>query len=71
MAVTGQTGDARAAVDALIGVDVELRFGFKSGFVFSGMNAVYRANVHACGVLGSDARLGDYISHRAFSWDER
>jgi len=35
------------------------------GFVLARVDAVHRAHVHTGGVLGADARFGDYISHSA------
>jgi len=57
---------ARAAVDALVGVDEELESRFKTGLVFTRVNAVNRANVDAGSVLNVDAWLGDHICHWAF-----
>src|SRR6266700_7931757 len=48
--------DAGAAVDALIGIDV-VHVG-----VVVGVDAVDRADLHAGGVLDTDAGLGDHIS---------
>src|SRR5439155_21902749 len=31
--------------------------------VFARMNAVHRADIHARGVFGADARLGNHVSH--------
>jgi hypothetical protein len=36
--------------------------------VFARVDTVHRAHVHAGGVLGADARFGDYISHFGFSF---
>src|ERR1700730_9558321 len=51
-------GLAGAAVDALFRVDVKL------GVFISAVDAVDRADIDAGLVLGTDARLGDYVSHR-------
>src|SRR3712207_521321 len=48
---------ARAAVDALVGIYVELRV------VVGGMDAVDGADVHTGRVLDADARLGDDVGH--------
>src|SRR5579863_8119394 len=54
---------AGAAVDTLHGADVELRFGLEFGFVFTRVDAIDGADVDACGVLGTDAGLSDYVRH--------
>src|SRR5690606_41741267 len=48
---------ARAAVDALVRVDVVL--------VLTLIYAVHRANLDAARILGPDARLGDDVRHSA------
>ncbi len=70
----GTLGDARAAVDALIGIDEHLDAG-EAGAAFAFRNrsqlverdgandAVAGADVDACGVTGSDALLGDDVGH--------
>jgi hypothetical protein len=35
----------------------------KFGFILLGMNAVYRANVHAGGILGANAGFGNDVGH--------
>lgn len=62
----GANGDASAAVDALIGIDVKLLRGLELGLVFSRVNAIHGANVDARAVFCSDARLGNYVSHSEF-----
>lgn len=54
---------AGPAVDALFGIDVKLRYNRILNFVLSWMNTVTWANVNARGILGTDARLGDYVGH--------
>jgi hypothetical protein len=54
---------ARAAVDALIGVNVEQVHAVKRGFVFARMDAVYRTYVHAGRVLSPYAGFSDNIRH--------
>src|SRR6267378_1211880 len=61
----GADGNASATIDAFGRVNIELRFGLERRFVFAGMDAVHRANVHARGVFCADARLGNHISHSA------
>jgi hypothetical protein len=53
--------NAGAAIDATIGVDINLCRRLKLGLVFFGMDAVGRADVHAKFVF--DASVGDYIRH--------
>jgi hypothetical protein len=54
---------ARAAVDALVGVNVQHLGRLKLGFVLAWMNAVDRTDIDARGVLGADARFADDIRH--------
>src|SRR5450755_4647013 len=54
---------AGAAVDALVGMNVEHLGRFKRRFVLPGMDAVHRADVHAGGILGPDAWLANDIRH--------
>jgi hypothetical protein len=53
--------DAGATVNAIYGVDVELRGLRKLGFIFPRMNAINRANLNAFLILG--ATFNDYICH--------
>src|SRR6185436_6891219 len=55
--------DARVAVDALLGVDVELLDAVVVGLVRRRVDAVHRAHLDAGVVLGADARLRDDIGH--------
>src|SRR5258708_26567857 len=55
--VDGTGVDARAAVDALVRVDVVHRRGVV------GVDAVHRTYLHASGVLDSDAGLHDDVCH--------
>src|SRR3990170_2319819 len=57
-------GDAGAAVDALLRVDVEHRLLLKVGLILAGMDAVHRADIDAGGVLGSDAGLSNHVGHK-------
>jgi hypothetical protein len=59
----GAFGYARAAVNAGIGVNVQLKRSGKTFFVFAQVNAVHGANVHTCGVFGGNARFCDCKSH--------
>src|SRR5882724_7478039 len=51
-------GHAGPAVDALVGVDVEL--------VFPLVDAVHRTHVHAPPVFDADTRFGDHVRHGLF-----
>src|SRR6516165_340513 len=59
----GTDRDAGAAVDTLDRIDVQHGFGRIGRFVFARVDAVHRANINTGGVLGVDARFGNYISH--------
>jgi len=54
---------AGAAVDALVRIDVQLLNAFKLRFILFGMNAVHRADIHTGSVFGTNARLGNNVSH--------
>src|SRR6476469_9260551 len=54
---------ARAAVDALLRVDVEHRHRRELRLVLARMDAVDRADIDARGVFGADARIGDDEGH--------
>src|SRR3989304_2879303 len=58
---------ARAAVDAGLGVDIELLRSLESLFVLRGMDAVHGTNLDAGGVLRADAGLGDDVGHLSLS----
>src|SRR5690349_25027652 len=55
--------DAGTAVNAFIGIDVKLRCGRKLTFVFSWMNTITRADVHARSILCAHTRFGNYVCH--------
>src|SRR5262249_49345637 len=57
--------DASIAVDALFGIDKELLHIGEAGLVFSRVNAIDRADLHAREVLQIDAWFGDHIGHVA------
>jgi hypothetical protein len=59
----GTSGLAGAAIDALVGIDIELDGLGESRFVFARMDAVHRADVDACSVFGVDAGFGNDIRH--------
>ena len=60
----GWTGRlARAAVDALAGIDEEMIDILILLFMRGGMDTIDGANLDARRILGTDTRLGDYISH--------
>jgi hypothetical protein len=67
----GANGNARAAVDAFIRMNIELLFGLEARFVLARVNAIHRADIHAGSVFRSNARLRDYIRHFKFSSIER
>src|SRR5215831_1752829 len=56
---------ACTAINAFRWIDVKLSHAFVFWLVFAGVDAVHRAHVHTGGVLGADARFGDYVSHSA------
>ena len=53
--------DARAAVDALVGMNVEHLGGVERRLVFPRMNAIHRAHVNARGVFRADTRFRDDV----------
>ena len=55
--------DARSAIDAFRGMDIQLCFALEIGFILARMYAVYRTDIHAGGVFCADSRLGDHVSH--------
>jgi hypothetical protein len=62
-------GDAGAAIDADGGIDIELSYLVEGraavivGAAFCGVDAIYRADVHARGVFRADAGFCDYECH--------
>jgi hypothetical protein len=62
-------GLTRAAIDALIRIDVEMVNGLEIRLILARMNAIYRANVNARGVFCADAWFTNNInSHYSFSF---
>src|SRR6267154_700425 len=59
----GTDRDAGATIDAFGRINIELFFVFKLRLVLAGMDAIDRADVHTCGVLGADAGFGNHVSH--------
>src|SRR5215203_6191109 len=55
------------AIDALCRMNIEHRRLLEFGFVLAWVDAVHRADVNAGGVLGVDARVRNYKSHRVLS----
>jgi len=55
-----------AAIDALHRIDVQHLFCRKRGRIFLRMNAIYRASIHAGGVLRVNARFCNYVCHRVY-----
>ena len=58
---------AGAAIDALVGMNIEHLDRRKRRFVLPGMNTVDRTDVHARGILGADAWLANDIRHGGYS----
>src|SRR5271167_1771185 len=63
--IRSASGNAGAAIDTTLGVDIHLSRGLKSRLVFLGMNAVGRADFYAELVL--DAGVSDHVRHGWFS----
>jgi hypothetical protein len=63
----GTNGLACAAINALIGIYVELHRVCKSLLILPWVNAVHRANINAGSVLNIDAGFGNYIGHKISS----
>ena len=55
--------NARAAVDALDWINVELRGFRKCGFIFFRMDAVNRARIHTRGIFRPNAGLCNNVCH--------
>ena len=51
MALTGHSGWAGAAIDAVIRIDEELLDGRVGGLILGRVNAIHRADGHTCGGL--------------------
>src|SRR5687768_16269008 len=66
--VNGAGLDARVAVDALVGIDIELLCGVVARLVRRGMDAVDRAHLDAGVVLDANAWFGDHIGHGSSLW---
>src|SRR5229473_3139060 len=62
--------DASAAVDALHRIDVQHLLCSVFFTVLFGMDAIHRTSVHTGGVLGSNTRFCNYISHRVICLPE-
>src|SRR5215203_2741905 len=65
--IDGARLDAGVAVDALLGVDVELLDLVVVGLVRRRVDAIDRAHLDARVVLGPDAGLRDHVGHGRFS----
>src|SRR5206468_11841764 len=63
----GTCWHARAAVDALLGVNVQHRRLLELGLVLARVDAIHRADVDAGRVLRADARVGDDEWHAGVS----
>jgi hypothetical protein len=59
---------ARATINTLLRVDVEMFDSFKLSFIFTRMDAINRANVYTSGVFGSNTRFSNDIDCHAFSF---
>jgi hypothetical protein len=65
----GTRGLTRAAIDAFIRIDKEVIYRLEIRLILARMNAVYRANVNACGIFCADAWFTNNIdSHYSFSF---
>jgi hypothetical protein len=53
----------QAAIDACVGIDVQLIGAIEFRFILGGMNAVNGTNVDAGRVLGGDAWFGNDVCH--------
>src|SRR5882724_9302028 len=64
-------GNTGTAVNALSGIDIQLRHFIERGAsivigaVFRRMDTIHRAHIYTGGILCSDARFGDDVSHRS------
>ena len=63
MASTGTRRHAGAAVDALVGMNIEHLSRGETRLVFARVDTIDRTHVDAGGVLGPDARLADDVGH--------
>src|SRR5450432_694829 len=54
---------ARAAIDALRGIDEQLLHAFVFRLILARVDAIDRADVNASGVFSADAWLGNHICH--------
>jgi hypothetical protein len=54
---------ARATVNALVRIDIELLAGLESRLALSRMDAVYRADIDTGSIFHTHAWLGNYIGH--------
>src|SRR5580704_1953441 len=59
---------AGAAINTFDGADIELLFSLEGRFVLARVDAVYRTDIHAGRILGSDTRLSDYVGHCVSPW---
>jgi hypothetical protein len=59
----GASGFAGPAVDALVGIDVELLSGLEFFLTLSRVNTVNWADIYTRSVFDADTRLGDDIGH--------
>src|SRR5579884_612365 len=58
-------GNASAAINALYGINIKLGLVGVRGLVLLGVDAVYRARIHAGRVFRADTGFRDYISHES------
>lgn len=59
--ISGANRDAGAAIDAIVGLDVELRRFGETSLILLGVNAVNGAGLHAQFILGTS--IGNYVCH--------
>src|ERR1035438_8582497 len=59
--ISGANRDAGAAIDAIVGLDEELRRFGETGLILLGVDAIHRAGLHAQFILGTG--IGNYVCH--------
>src|ERR1019366_885037 len=59
--IGGANRDAGAAIDAIVGLDEELRRFGETGLILLGVDAIHRAGLHAQFILGTG--IGNYVCH--------
>jgi hypothetical protein len=59
--IRGANRDACAAIDAIVGFDIKLWCFGETALILLGVDAVYRAGLHAQFILGTG--IGNYVCH--------